>query len=62
MIFILNGDANYSQSFSKNFMAQYFYDSLMFAGLKLSNREDSEIKKPYCISRLHVQYILNVLS
>lgn len=38
------------------------YDSLMFAGLKLSNREDSEIKKPYCISRLHVQYILNVLS
>lgn len=23
MIFILNGDANYSQSFGKNFMAQY---------------------------------------
>lgn len=43
MIFILNGDADYSQSFSKHFMAQYFYDSLMFAGLKLSNREDSEI-------------------
>lgn len=43
MVFIINEDANYSESLSK-ILWHNIYDCLMFAGLKLSNREDSETK------------------